>query len=113
MNIQRAIDWNVAFWNKKWDIDYDLEFAMLKEELEEFYNSIINSDRVESVDAIFDIIFVAIGTAHKMWMSIDDINYAWNEVCDSNFTKLPIDKDDNGKIKKSENFFAPDLSRFW
>ena len=56
-----------------------------------------------------DIIFVAIGTLHKMGVETSDIRNAMYCVIESNFTKFPFSKTEDGKVKKSDRFVPPDL----
>lgn len=37
------------------------------------------------------------------------VDECFNEVCDSNMSKLPFKKDKNGKVKKWPNFFRPKI----
>lgn len=70
-------------------------------------------DKVELLDALCDQIVTAIGVGHMMgW----DILGALNEVISSNDSKRDENGnfifDENGKIKKSEHYFKPNLVRF-
>lgn len=64
------------------------------------------------LDAICDQIVTAVGIAH---MKDYDVVGALKEVADSNDSKFengcPI-FDENGKIAKGKNYFAPDLEKF-
>ncbi len=108
---KRVIEWNEKAGNLNWVVNYWLEIDMLKEELSETEQAIKNNDTIEVVDWIIDLIFVGIWTLHKMWLSADDISWAFNEVCDSNDSKFPFKKDENWKVKKNPNFKRPDLSK--
>lgn len=112
MNIQRAIDWNKAFGNNAGAENFDLQIAMLQEELDEYKEAVESRDRVERFDAILDLIFVAIGAAHADGLTAEQIKQWFDEVCDSNFSKLPMTKDENGKVQKWPNFVRPNLKQY-
>ena len=68
--------------------------------------------RAELLDALCDQIVTAIGVAHMLGM---DIHGALNEVNDSNYSKFEDGKpvfNDQGKIAKGKDYFAPKLSDF-
>lgn len=108
------------------------EIRMLDEELEELRKAIdgwktekkkdrtvivkpvnsIKEYRIEVLDALADIIYVAIGTSQKLGL---DIEGALLEVCRSNETKYingRLEKDADGKIKKGDGFVPPNLDDF-
>jgi predicted HAD superfamily Cof-like phosphohydrolase len=105
--------------------EYNLRYALSKEELEEYLEACQNKDMVEILDAIVDRIFLAIGDAvcHGLQDKLVD---AFQEVVDSNMSKLdengkPIINGENGvldttrplgKILKSKNYFEPNLKQF-
>jgi hypothetical protein len=66
MNITRAVDWNKAVGNVSGKVDHALEVNMLTEELNEYIEATTNNDIIEQVDGLIDVIFVAIGTLHKI-----------------------------------------------
>lgn len=109
MNIQRAIDRNLSVGNIKGTIDHKLECKMLQEELDEFKQASIEYNTVEMVDWLIDIMFVAIGTLHKLWLSPQQIEDCRKEVCDSNYSKLPFTKGEDGKVSKWPHFKKPNL----
>jgi len=108
MDIKKAIDRNIAVNNIGY-INPDLEIAMLQEELSETAEALKKGDLIESVDWLIDIIFVAIGTMYKLWLSSDKITACRDEVCRSNDSKLPFTKWEDGKVKKWPNYTRPDL----
>lgn len=68
--------------------------------------------KIELLDALCDQIVTAVGAAHMLGM---DIEGALNEVNKSNHSKFEGGKavlDENGKIKKGKDYFAPDLKGF-
>jgi len=87
-----------------------LEEKLLREELEETVSAMSLWDKVETVYWLIDLIFVALWTLHKRWLSADQIVRSFDEVCNSNFSKIPFSKDENGKISKWPNFKRPDFS---
>jgi phosphoribosyl-ATP pyrophosphohydrolase len=86
-----------------------LEEQMLQEEVNEFKDALMKSDRVEIADALADIIYVAMGTMAKLGMDYEKI---MNEVCLSNESKYTdgvLVKNEVGKIQKGADFKSPDL----
>ena len=77
---------------------------MLKEELEEFRDA---TDLVDLTDAALDLIYVAIGTLHKIGLRPEDMVDALQVVQDANTQKFGK-KDENGKVQKPENFIPPE-----
>lgn len=68
--------------------------------------------KIELLDSICDQIVTAVGVAHMLGL---DIANALDEVNRSNWSKFengdPV-FDENGKIKKGQSYFKPDLSKF-
>lgn len=102
-----------------------LRYELMKEELEEYRQAIIDQDLVGVLDALTDMSYINCGSyvAHGMQDIADD---AFQEVQDSNMSKLgkdgnPIINGENGildkrkplgKILKGEDFFEPNLKQF-
>lgn len=105
--------------------EYNLRYALSKEELEEYLEACQNNNMVEILDSIVDRIFLAIGDAVCHGLQ-DKLIPAFQEVLNSNMSKLdengkPIYNGENGvldttrplgKILKSKNFFEPNLKQF-
>jgi predicted HAD superfamily Cof-like phosphohydrolase len=88
-----------------------LYFKLINEEYNEFINA--NND-VETLDACMDMIWVILGYCYmKGW----DVQGAWNEVAQSNLSKIDsntgkVIKREDGKILKPEGWKEPNLSKF-
>lgn len=101
--------------NKPTSIDkkrVNLHYDLLKEELDEYLESAIDKNIVETADAITDIFYVLLGTAAEHGM-LDSLELLFNEVHRSNMSKLgdhgmPVYRED-GKVLKSKNFTKPNL----
>ena len=68
--------------------------------------------KVELLDSLCDQIVTAIGVAHMLGF---DIEGALNEVNNSNYSKFEDGKpvfNEQGKIAKGKDYFAPDLTKF-
>jgi len=104
MIINRVCTWNYVRDNVEYDSD--LEFAMLNEELGEYANA---RQDVDQLDALADIIFVAIGSMYKLLGTEEKVKEAMNIVCTANDAK-GTRKDDNGKIIKPKDFINPELA---
>jgi predicted HAD superfamily Cof-like phosphohydrolase len=92
-----------------------LRVDMLKEEVNELSDELALCDTVEVLDAIVDIIYLAIGTAVTYGLQ-DCLPAAFNEVHRSNMSKLdengkPI-YNDAGKVMKSNLYTPPNLAQF-
>lgn len=79
---------------------------------ESFNVQLDDDDRIDLLDSLCDQIVTAIGVAHMFGF---DIEGALKEVNRSNFSKFVDGKpifNEQGKIKKGENYSAPDLLPF-
>ena len=87
---------------------------LIKEEVEELAVALSNNDRVETLDALTDILVVTIGAIHSMGA---DAEGAWKEVMNTNFAKIDKDtgkvrKREDGKVLKPLGWKAPELAQF-
>jgi predicted HAD superfamily Cof-like phosphohydrolase len=64
---------------------FKYRLAFLQEELREFIEAHERGDLAETLDALVDLAWVAIGTAHYMRAPFDD---AWREVVKANMSKV-------------------------
>ena len=92
---------------------YELRHRLMEEENNEYLEACENGDLVEIADAIGDKLFILMGTAIEHGMSQNLLDRIFNEIKDSNYSKLddngePIFRHD-GKIAKSNNYFEPRL----
>ena len=90
-----------------------LRIDLIKEELEELTEAMINKDLLEVADALTDILYVTYGAGHAFGINLDK---CFDEVQNSNMSKLgengkPI-YNESGKVMKGPNYFKPDLSKF-
>jgi len=99
---------------KPTDENIELYYELIKEEYKEFLDAVEDGNNVEQLDACMDMIWVILGYCH---MKGFDIRGAWQEVADSNLSK--IDKDtgkvlrrEDGKILKPEGWRPPKLDRY-
>ena len=93
---------------------YAMYLNLIDEEHHELMVAYGNSDRVEELDALNDILVVTIGAIHSGGF---DAEGAWNEVMKTNFAKIDSDtgkvrKRDDGKVLKPINWVAPNLTPF-
>ena len=91
----------------------DLRYNLVKEELEELKQAIVNIDLLEVADALADILCVTYGAGPAFGIDLDS---CFEEVQNSNMSKLgdngkPI-YNDAGKVMKGPNYYKPDLSKF-
>jgi len=106
----RACDQTVDTNNMK---QFGMYVNLIREEHDELTVAMNNSDRVETLDALIDILVVTIGAIHSMGA---DAEGAWKEVMRSNFAKIGEDgkvrKREDGKVLKPIGWVPPDLKPF-
>lgn len=93
---------------------FNMYTRLIEEEYNELADAIRAGDKVETLDALIDILVVTIGAINSMGA---DGEGAWNEVMRSNFSKIDAEtgkviKRDDGKVLKPENWQAPVLGPF-
>jgi predicted HAD superfamily Cof-like phosphohydrolase len=107
----RACDQTVEDYN----IDqYNMYIKLIKEEFQELTHALMDSDPVEQLDALIDILVVTIGAIHSAGY---DAEGAWKEVMQTNFAKIDKDtgkvrKREDGKVLKPVGWVPPDLKPF-
>lgn len=104
--VERIVDWYELRTEQKQC--HPLTCTLLAEEMEEFALAVKDVDRL---DALADIIFVAVGAMWKIGLSKNQIVTAMHIVCDANDTKAKdkfsaIDK--YSSKGKGPNFVAPE-----
>jgi predicted HAD superfamily Cof-like phosphohydrolase len=104
--------------NEKIDIPNNSELinfrtAFLMEELAEYTNAITKKDAAGALDALVDIVYIALGTA---WLFNLPFEKAWNEVQKANMNKIRA-KDKTGKrgtkfdVVKPKDWKAPNIEK--
>ena len=104
--------------NEKIDIPNKSELinfrtAFLMEELAEYTNAITKKDAAGALDALVDIVYIALGTA---WLFNLPFEKAWNEVQKANMSKIRA-KDKTGKrgtkfdVVKPKDWKAPNIEK--
>jgi len=104
----RACDQTVGQFNED---QYRLYVDLIREEVGELEAS---TSRVDDLDALIDIVVVAIGAIHSMGANAEG---AWREVMSTNFNKIDkqtgrVRKRDDGKVLKPVGWKPPDLQKF-
>ena len=88
-----------------------MRHEILKEEADELKHA---TNLVDALDAITDILYVLLGTAHAYGLA-DKVEAAFNEVHRSNMTKVMPDgkalKREDGKIIKPDTYEPPNLEK--
>jgi predicted HAD superfamily Cof-like phosphohydrolase len=107
----RACDQTVGEFNQN---QFNMYLGLIEEEAKELSVAINNHDKIETLDALIDILVVTIGTIHSMGA---DAEGAWKEVMSTNFAKIDKDtgkvrKREDGKVLKPLGWVAPDLKPF-
>jgi predicted HAD superfamily Cof-like phosphohydrolase len=104
--------------NEKIDIPDNNELinfrtAFLMEELAEYTNAITKKDAAGALDALVDIVYIALGTA---WLFNLPFEKAWTEVQKANMNKIRA-KDKTGKrgtkfdVVKPKDWKAPNIEK--
>jgi predicted HAD superfamily Cof-like phosphohydrolase len=93
---------------------FNLYNKLIAEEVDELDIAVTNGDRVETLDALVDILVVTIGAIHSLGA---DAEGAWKEVMRTNFAKIDhktgkVRKREDGKVLKPIGWTAPDLKPF-
>ena len=93
---------------------FALYVNLIEEEFEELKESIKDNDRVETLDALIDLIVVVIGAIHSAGF---DAEGAWHEVMRTNFEKIDpvtgkVKKREDGKVLKPHGWQPPNLRQF-
>ena len=107
----RACDQSVEELNPE---QFYLYASLIKEEVEELAVALNNNDRIDTLDALTDILVVTIGAIHSMGA---DAEGAWKEVMSTNFAKIDketgkVRKREDGKVLKPVGWTAPELKQF-
>tara|TARA_B100001996_G_C18454412_1_gene513565 strand:+ start:320 stop:694 length:375 start_codon:yes stop_codon:yes gene_type:complete len=91
----------------------NLRFDLIKEEVDELKEAMLNKDLLEVADALTDILYVTYGAGHAFGIDLDS---CFQEVQNSNMSKLGDDGkpiyNESGKVMKGPNYFKPDLNKF-
>ena len=90
-----------------------LYHELMREELQEYYDAVIDGDKIEVADSLADQLYVLIGLFRKHGISWELAQEIFNHVHDSNMSKLgkdgkPIIRED-GKRLKGPNYFKPNI----
>ena len=89
-----------------------LRYNLMKEENEEYYESVQNNDLVEIADALGDMLYILCGTIieHGLQHKIEEV---FDEIQRSNMSKLGLDGQpiyrEDGKVMKGPNYFKPNF----
>jgi predicted HAD superfamily Cof-like phosphohydrolase len=93
---------------------FNLYVSLIEEESKELADAITSHNKVETVDALIDILVVTIGALHSMGA---DAEGAWKEVMMTNFAKIDretgkVRKREDGKVLKPTGWEPPKLAPF-
>jgi predicted HAD superfamily Cof-like phosphohydrolase len=106
-----ACDQTVDTFNQE---QFKLYLNLIKEEYKELNEAINNSDQVETLDALIDILVVTIGAIHSAGYNAEG---AWKEVMATNFAKIDretskVRKREDGKVLKPVGWMPPELGQY-
>ena len=91
-----------------------LYLNLVTEEYQELQDAVTAGDRVETLDALLDLIVVAAGAVHSIGC---DAEGAWKEVMGSNLSKIDrvtgkVKLREDGKVLKPLDWRGPDLKKY-
>lgn len=107
----KACDQSVEEFNAD---QFNLYMKLIEEECRELGDAVGQHDKIETLDALIDILVVTIGAIHSMGA---DAEGAWKEVMRTNFAKIDHDtgkvrKREDGKVLKPTGWTPPNLEPF-
>jgi predicted HAD superfamily Cof-like phosphohydrolase len=107
----KACDQTVGVWNQE---QFKMYLTLIEEEAKELSVALHDEDKVETLDALVDMIVVIIGAMHSAGF---DAEGAWKEVMSTNFAKIDKDtgkvrKREDGKVLKPIGWVPPNLEPF-
>ena len=93
---------------------FKLYLKLINEESQELITAVEQGNRVETLDALLDLIVVTIGAIHSLGA---DGEGGWKEVMGTNFAKIDretgkVRKREDGKVLKPAGWVPPDLKPF-
>lgn len=92
--------------------EFKLRFYLMEEENLEYLQACLDGDKVEIADALGDKLYILLGTILQHGLQ-DKIVEVFNLIHQNNLNKLhdgKIVRDENGKVKKPDNFVPVDLT---
>ena len=84
--------------------------TLIAEELAELKSALLVNDIIETVDAIADLLYVVLGTAVELGVDIEPF---FDEVHNSNMTKVGGHKREDGKWIKPYTYEPANLRKIW
>jgi len=107
----KACDQTVEDFNQS---QFNMYLKLIEEEADELGVAINNHDKVETLDALIDILVVRIGAIHSRGA---DAEGAWKEVMKTNFAKIDsetgkVRKREDGKVLKPVGWTPPELNNY-
>jgi predicted HAD superfamily Cof-like phosphohydrolase len=111
IEFMRACDQTVDRFNPE---QFKMYLSLIEEEGRELVEAIQAQDKVETLDALIDILVVTIGAINSLGAGGE---LAWREVMKSNMAKIDpetgkVRKREDGKVLKPEGWTPPDLTPF-
>ena len=93
---------------------FNLYNKLISEEVNELNVAVAAGDKIETLDALVDILVVTVGAIPSLGA---DAEGAWKEVMRTNFAKIDhetgkVRKREDGKVLKPVGWAPPDLSPF-
>ena len=93
---------------------FNMYIKLIEEEFRELTVALDNNDKIETLDALIDILVVTIGAIHSAGF---DAEGAWKEVMRTNFAKIDsetgkVRKREDGKVLKPVGWVPPALQSF-
>ena len=111
LTFMQACDQTVDRFNPE---QFKMYLSLIEEEGKELVQAIQDQDKVETLDALIDILVVTIGAIHSLGAGGE---LAWREVMRTNMAKIDpetgkVRKREDGKVLKPDGWVPPDLAPF-
>ena len=109
LKFMRACEQTTSHWNAQ---QFELYLKLIREEATELFDAVAQGDKVETFDALLDLIVVCIGAGLSAGFPMAS---GWAEVIRSNMEKVDPDtgmvrRRSDGKILKPEGWQPPNLA---
>lgn len=109
-NAQRVLEFHEALGHpiSQWWSRVSLRLDLILEEFAELENAVSYGDKVETADALGDLLYVIYGTAVEWGIPIDAV---FDEIHRSNMTKAGGEKRADGKSLKPAWYSPPNIAK--
>ena len=105
---------DVSQWHEAMGLDCsgnpELGMRLIDEEATELDEAVKSGDRAEILKESLDLIWVILGNLLRHRIAPWQIAAGWDELCNSNHSKVGAPLDEHGKLTKGSRYFAADMA---